>query len=127
MCMKKLIVTLAVLLAGCTTIQGWIPSFWDDNQSSRIIDVRTRILAIDCSQPQTPQVKPIEQDLVWFQEYSRAKGFLQRDVIRLVEPMQDIVAGWVKRGEGSVAYCELKKRVLEQTSERAATAVLGRY
>lgn len=126
--MKRIFLLLAVLsLTGCTTIQNWIPSFWDDNQSSRIIDVRVRVLAIDCTQPQLSQIKPIEQDLVWFVEYSKSKGFLQKDVIRVVEPMQDIVAGWVKRGQGSPAYCELKKKLLDQTSERAAKAVLGRY
>ena len=125
--MRIITLVLAVALTGCAGISSVIPSFWDDNQSARIIDVRVRALAIDCSQPQAAQIKPIEQDLVWFLEYSRAKGFLQKDVIRLVEPMQEIVVGWVKRGEGSPAYCELKKRVLVQTSERAATAVLGRY
>jgi len=60
-------------------------------------------------------------------EYSRAKGFLQQDVIRVVLPMQEIVARWVLRGDGSLAYCELNKLLLTQTSERAAKAVLGRY
>ena len=127
MYMKKLIVALAVVLSGCTTVQTWIPSFWDDNQSSRIVDVRVKVLAINCTQPQDYQVKPIQDDLVWFIEYSRAKGFTQGDVIRLVEPMKEIVDAWVKRGNGSPAYCELKKKMLIQTSERAAKAVLGRY
>lgn len=125
--MKTLIVILALALGGCTTITNWIPSFWDPNQSARIIDVRVRVLAIDCSQPQTAQVKPIQQDLTWFVEYSRSKGFLQQDVIRVVEPMQAIVDRWVTRGEASRAYCELNKQILTQTSERAAKAVLGRY
>jgi hypothetical protein len=77
--------------------------------------------------PQLAQIKPIQQDLVWFVEYSQAKGFLQKDVIRLVTPMQETVDAWVTRGEGSRAYCELKKKILDESTQRAAKAVLGRY
>lgn len=126
--MNKLItLALVLMLSGCATVQSWIPSFWDDNQSARVIDVRVKVLAINCTQPQDYQVLPIQQDLVWFIEYSRAKGVLQQDVIRLVEPMKTTVDAWVARGTGSVAYCELKKKILLQNSERAAKAVLGRY
>ena len=128
MYMNKLIIILAaVLLSGCSTVGSWIPSFWDDNQSARIIDVRVRVLGIDCAVPQLAQIKPIQQDLVWFVEYSQAKGFLQKDVIRLVTPMQETVDAWVTRGEGSRAYCELKKKILDESTQRAAKAVLGRY
>jgi hypothetical protein len=127
MCMNNLLVCITVFLSGCSTVTAWIPSFWDHNQSARVIDVRVKVIAIDCAQPQPAQILPIQQDLTWFMEYSRAKGFLQQDVIRVVLPMQEIVARWVLRGDGSLAYCELNKLLLTQTSERAAKAVLGRY
>ena len=127
--MKRLFAILVAvsLLSGCSTIREWIPSFWDDNQSARIVDIQVKIAAINCTQPQDYQVKPIQQDLAWFIAYSRSKGFAQGDVVRLVEPMKTTVDAWVLRGQGSPAYCQLKKKILEQESERAAKAVLGRY
>ena len=40
--MKKilLIAVASVALTGCASITQWIPSFWDDNQSAKIIDIR---------------------------------------------------------------------------------------
>lgn len=127
MYMKKLLLALCVMLSGCTTLQSWIPSFWDDNQSARIIDIQVKIQEINCTQPQDYQVRPILYDLEWFERYSRAKGHAQADVLRLTAPMKETVAAWVQRGNGSPAYCTLKKKILEQESERAAKAVLGRY
>lgn len=127
--MQKLFLALAVvLLSGCTTIQNWIPSFWDDNQAAKITDVRVKILNIRCDQDQLTQSQAIMLDLQWFDVYSTSKGFTQRDVIRVIEPIKETTADWIKRGnDGSKTYCELKKRVLTQQSERAARAVMGRW
>lgn len=125
--MRKLFILAAIALTGCSTIQSWIPSFWDDNQSRSIITARQQIENIDCALPQQPQVLAIHRELQWFTMYSESKGALQRDVMRLTEPMTETTGAWLKRGEGSTAYCELKKRVLTQQAHRAAAAVLGRY
>jgi hypothetical protein len=127
--MNKLLVSvfLAVSLTGCASIQSMIPSFWDDNQSARIIDVRQKVELIDCAQEQRPQIDVVAREIRWFQLYSESKGQRQQDVLKIVAPMQETVGDWQKRGEGSKSYCELKKRTLALQSERAAQAILGRF
>ncbi len=131
--MKKLFAIVALaLLSGCAGITGLIPSFWDDNQSARIVSVRQDVIALDCTQPQRPQVARIHRDLEWFVLYSESKGGRQADVIALTEPMMATTQDWLKRvsAEGykeNPIYCDLKKRVLTEQSARAAKAVLGRF
>jgi hypothetical protein len=115
------------MLSGCATVQNWIPSFWDDNQSAYITDARLSVERINCAEPQTVQVQRLREDLRRFELYSEAKGSLQKDVIRVIEPMQSTVKEWAERGEGSKTYCEIKKRVLAQQGERAAKVILGRW
>jgi hypothetical protein len=126
--MRKLsLLFVFVMLSGCATVQNWIPSFWDDNQSAYITDARLSVERINCAEPQTVQVQRLREDLRRFELYSQAKGSLQKDVIRVIEPMQSTVKEWAERGEGSKTYCEIKKRVLAQQGERAAKVILGRW
>jgi hypothetical protein len=131
--MKKLFAILSIaLLQGCAGLTGLIPSFWDDNQSSRIISVRLDIERVDCKTAQLPQVAKIRDDLAWFKLYSESKGGRQADVIALTTPMTATVEDWHKRvtTEGhkdNAIYCDLKKRVLQEQSQRAAKAILGRF
>ncbi len=128
--MRYMILLCAVLISGCSTMTNWIPSFWDDNQSAKITDVRLHVDRLDCRGDQLAQISKIRDDLRWFELYSQSKGKLQKDVLRLVGPMQETVEDMYKRnaeGKGSVTYCELKKRIMQQQAERAAAGVLGRY
>ena len=131
--MKKLFAILSfTLLSGCAGLTGLIPSFWDDNQSHRIISVRLDIERVDCKSTQLPQVVKIRDDLAWFKLYSESKGSRQADVIALTTPMTATVEDWHKRvsTEGhkdNAIYCDLKKRVLQEQSARAAKAILGRF
>ena len=131
--MKKLLLLVTVLLLqGCAGLTGLIPSFWDDNQSARIINVRLDIERVDCRAQQLPQVIKIRDDLAWFKLYSESKGGRQADVILLTKPMTETVEDWYKRAstEGhkdNPIYCDLKKRVLTEQSARAAKAILGRF
>jgi hypothetical protein len=131
--MKKLLAILSLsLLSGCAGLTGLIPSFWDDNQSARIISVRLDIERVDCKAQQLPQVVKIRDDLAWFKMYSESKGGRQADVIALTKPMTETVEDWYKRvaTEGhkdNPIYCDLKKRVLTEQSQRAAKAILGRF
>jgi hypothetical protein len=129
--MKRILLIAAVVaLSGCSTIQGWIPSFWDDNQSAKITDVRLTVDRIDCSKDQLAQAVQLRDQLRWFELYSTSKGALQRDVIQLVKPIQDTTEDWYKRsldGQGSVGYCNIKKKILEQQTARAAKGILGRW
>ena len=131
--MKKLFAILSfTLLSGCAGLTGLIPSFWDDNQSARIVSVRLDIERVDCKTTQLPQVTKIRDDLAWFKLYSESKGGRQADVIALTTPMAETVEDWYKRAstEGhrdNPIYCDLKKRVLQEQSARAAKAILGRF
>jgi hypothetical protein len=129
--MKRiLLIASVVVLSGCSTIQGWIPSFWDDNQSAKITDVRLTVDRIDCSKDQLAQAVQLRDQLRWFELYSTSKGALQRDVIALVRPIQDTTEDWYKRsldGQGSVGYCNIKKKILEQQTARAAKGIMGRW
>lgn len=126
--MKTIItIALALTLSGCASIQNWVPSFWDDNQSAGIIDVRLRVESINCAEPQSAQVEAVARELRWFELYSQSKGTLQKDVLRVIEPMQTTVKEWSQRGEGSKTYCEIKKKLLTQQGERAAKVILGRW
>lgn len=120
-------VLLALSLTGCATVSNWIPSFWDDNQSAYIIDVRLSVERINCTEPQLAQVLKLAEDLRRFELYSQAKGTLQKDVLRVIEPMQTTVKEWRDRGEGSKTYCEIKKKILTQQGERASKVILGRW
>ncbi len=131
---RLLIIAIAgLLLSGCaaiTTVRGWIPSFWDDNQSAKIVDVRLTIDRINCDQPQLAQAQQLRDQLRWFELYSQSKGSRQQDVLRLIEPIQATTEDWYKRSldsQGSKGYCEIKKKILQSQSERAAQAVLGRF
>lgn len=115
------------MLTGCATVQSWIPSFWDDNQSNYIVETRLNIEGLDCGGAQLAQVQSLQRDLRRFELYSESKGSLQKDVLRVVEPMKSTIDEWVKRGEGSRTYCEIKKKLLAQQAERAARAILGRW
>jgi hypothetical protein len=121
------ILFIAITVTGCSTVQSWIPSFWDDNQSAYIVQVQLTVENLDCAQAQAPQVRLLEQDLRRFELYSQAKGSLQKDVLRVIEPMSSTVKEWRDRGEGSKAYCEIKKKLLAQQGQRAAKVILGRY
>jgi hypothetical protein len=126
--MKLAVVLLTLALAGCSSLPFEIPSFWDDNQAARIIDVRKSINDLDCAAAHAPQVKTIQHHLKWFELYSQSKR--TPDVARLIQPMQATVDDFYRRSvenPGSTAYCELKKRVMITQGETVARAVLGRF
>ena len=129
--MRKLIIAYAVImLSGCATVQSWIPSFWDANQSARITDVQLSVDRLNCAADQLSQVSRIRDDLRWFELYSVSKGKVQQDVLKVIAPMQETVEDMYKRnteGRGSTVYCELKKRIMQQQAARAAAAVQGRW
>ena len=120
-------IAVSIMLTGCASIQNRIPSFWDDNQSHYIVAARLQVEKIDCAATQAPQVARVNDQLRQFELYSEAKGSLQKDVLRVIEPMQSTVKEWTNRGEGSKTYCELKKKLLTQQGERASKVILGRW
>ena len=118
-------------LSGCASVVSHVPSFWDDNQSAKIIDARLTVERLDCESPMiSQQVSQLRDQLLWFELYSESKGARQRDVIELVHPMRETVEDMHKRysqGEASKAYCGIKQRILKTQALRASEAVLGRF
>lgn len=125
--MRRFVLVLALVLSGCATVTEWLPSFWDPNQSAKIVDIRMAVYNIDCSKEQRPQLVPVEQDLEWFRVYSQSKGSTQADVLRVVAPINTIVEEWAQRGEGSRGYCTIKRKLLLEQTERAAGVIQGRW
>lgn len=129
--MKRILVLLALLaLSGCSTVQSWIPSFNDTNQSAKIIDVRQAVESIDCGQPQLAQAQRVQRDLQWFHLYSESSGSRHNDVLRLIAPMEEAVKDWADRAakeQPSKIYCEVKKNILREQAKSAARAVIGRF
>jgi hypothetical protein len=116
-------------LTGCASISSVVPSFWDDNQSARIIDVRLAVARVDCVNA-LAGVTHVRDHIEWFKLYSTSKGVLQKDVLAVVEPMSETAEDWYTRtlgGTASKTYCELKKSIMQQQAARAASAVLGRW
>jgi hypothetical protein len=120
---------MVMALTGCASISSVVPSFWDDNQSARIVDVRLAVARVDCANA-LPGVSRVRDDIEWFKLYSHSKGALQKDVLKVIAPMQETAEDWYTRtvsGSASKTYCELKKTVMQQQAERAASSVLGRW
>lgn len=111
----------SVLLTGCLTI----PSFYDDNESKASIDVRHAVAQLDCTKDQVPQAMKIKERVDWFSLYVESKG--SRDVAKMVKPLKETVDDFYKRGGGSEAYCDSKKKILEKQSLSVANAVMGRF
>ena len=128
--MRKLLLISVLLLSGCASINGIVPSFWDDNQSAKIIDARLTIERIDCAGNPQVMISQLRDQLLWFELYSESKGSRQQDVIRVVHPIRETVEDIHKRyaeGHASRAYCEIKQRILRSQAQTAAEAVLGRF
>lgn len=128
--MRLVSLILMISLTGCASIKEIIPSFSDVNQSSKIIDVRQSVALLDCKQDHSPQVKRIKDNLQWFELYSESKGWRQNDVIKLIKPIQETTDDFYKRSlekQGSEGYCEIKKKILTTQTEKAASAILGRF
>ena len=118
-------ISLAALLVSVTGC-SMIPSFWDDNQSAKAIEVRQNISEIDCAKYDPATAKNLQKSIQWFAFYSEAKG--TKDVLEISGKMSETVDSLVKKGESvSPAYCNAKKQILEAQSKMFAKAVLGRF
>ena len=127
--MKTSIIFILVLaLSGCSTVKDWVPSFWDDNQSARIIDVRQSVEQLDCKKEHLPQAQKIYDSVEWFNLYSESRS--HKDMQKLVKPIHDTAKEFLDRSrekQGSQMYCEIKKKFLQTQSSTAAKAIMGRY
>lgn len=126
--MKQIFLALSIVFL--TACSATLPSFSDSNQSKAIIDLRQSITNLNCEQPHLPQIRQIKLDVQWFMLYSKAKP-RQDDVLKLLEPIDqttnDFYIRTTEKGQGSLFYCNSKKKILDEQSQRAAEAVLRRF
>lgn len=125
---NKWLLLTAVLLTGCNAT---LPSFWDDNQSAAIINVRQTINELDCDTNYVLQVYVIKKQIEWFDLYSESKGSRQQDVRDLIAPMMETVENFYIRSisekPGGTFYCNSKKEILQEQSSTAAKAIMRRF
>ena len=115
-----------VLLAGCASIQDWIPSFYDDNESKAIIDVVTGVSLLDCNATTLNEdLKELDRDTEWLILYSEAKG--SRDVNKTTKLFDETLNGMVAKETVSPTYCELKKKTLLVQSKEIAKSIMRRF
>lgn len=128
--MRSILAALTLLsLTACNSVDvsTVVPSFWDDNQSRSIINSYQLATNFDCARPQAAQAQQIVLELQWFQLYSESKGMLQKDVIKLIQPMQTTAKEWADRENPSEGYCKIKKQIIITQARAASSAVLGRF
>jgi len=118
---------MAILLSSCGMT---MPSFYDSNQSSSIIDIRQSIVTFDCAEDHLSQIQKIKKNIQWLVLYSEAKPS-QKDVLNLLQPMQETTEDFYNRtessGQGSEFYCNTKKKILQEQSLQAAEAIMRRF
>lgn len=121
--LKRIVmIGLLVSASGC----AMIPSFWDNNQSAKAIDIRQSIEQITCDSYSKYMAILLKNDIEWFVLYSESKG--TKDVLEMSKKMQSTVDSLVAKGESvSPTYCNAKKTILQQQSKMFAKSVLGRF
>ena len=115
-------------LQGCSSLQEFIPSKWDDNQSRTIIDIRQSSANFDCMGDQKTQLHELNKQVQWFELYAESKG--TADMAKLNAVFINTVKEYqerLKQGPVSPLYCDLKKKIMVQQSDIMAKAVLGRF
>jgi hypothetical protein len=126
--MKKLVLVLAIGLAGCGTLKDYIPSRWDVNQSKSVTDIQQATRHFDCKGDVAHQSKSLANQVEWLDIYSTTKD--TRDVTKITGNMNNTVKELVDRSsKGSVSpmYCEIKKKIMIQQADMIAHAVQGRF
>jgi len=122
--MKKILMMVAIIsLTGC----AWIPSGFDLNEARVMTDIQQTTIEFDCTKP-AAQINELDRQLEWLHTYSQYKG--SRDVTAVIEELAHTTNEFKDRtdkGAISVAYCNLKKKILVQQAEITAKSVFGRF
>jgi hypothetical protein len=125
--LRKILLSSALIVAltGCS-ITDEIPSFWDDNESAKAVDLFMSVSAIDCKSPMVKaQISRVGNEAQWLHHYARLKG--SNDVVSLVTKFETTLVGIASKDVINVNYCRVKRDTLLKQSERIAQGLLGRY
>ena len=119
------VILASMMLASCASLPSI--SFYDDNESLLAVQVRGAAESLDCSAKQEPQVKGIQNRVDLLLYFSEAKH--SDDVQEMVLPMKETVDSFYARirKNDSIAFCELKKKIIIQQSKTIADAVMRRF
>lgn len=114
-----------VVLSGCSLTQD-IPSFWDDNESARAVDVFIAVSNINCSSHFVKnQFVDVGKQTQRLKHYARLKG--SNDVTQLVDTFEQSLVTVTSKQTINVSYCRIKRDSLLKQSETIAKAILRRY
>lgn len=116
--MRALIISTILFISACSGI----PSFYDDNESLLAVEVRYSVSRLDCSNPNTSNVKNSIDKLALYSESKKSS-----DIGKLVVLMKETSDGLHNKESISPVYCNLKKKLLEQQSSDIANAIMRRY
>ena len=118
--------TLLLLLSGCSIIDEHLPSFWDDNESKKIIDIYISVKKIDCNGHFVMnRVNNVKNDVNWLLSYSTIKG--SNDVVEMVSKFDTTLDGILSKKSISVSYCKVKKDLMKKQVRRIASGMMERY
>jgi hypothetical protein len=145
------IVIVALSMSACTSLS--IPSFWDDNESAVITNIRYGIANIDCDEYVyviRDQIAQVQSHTTWLQLYTESKR--SSDIIEIIKPFQasltDLTAKYkddnfgptvdnfgTDLGVGDVgmikgpsnAYCKIKKKLLTAQASSISRAIMVRF
>ena len=114
--MRYLILSATLLLASCSSVMN--TSFYDDNESMLVTEVRFQADKLKCGES-TAQALVDSIDKLHF--YTESKG--SKDIHALVIKMKATAVGMDK----STPICGMKQTILKKQSKDIASAIMGRY
>lgn len=125
--LRKILLSSALIVAltGCSITEE-VPSFWDDNESAKVVDLFISVSKIDCeSHFVKNQIQEVSNNSQWLLHYARLKG--SHDVVSLVSKFEKTLVGIASKDVINVNYCRVKRDTLIKQSERIAQGIMGRY
>lgn len=120
---------MVVFLTGCTTLQNFFPSAWDDNEMMMIVELQYDIRQIQCP-PDEGSWQSIQdvwetKEKLWY--YAQATRHV--DVVELVRPFSASMEGlYYQAREGNLRrpYCVNKVIILTKQADAMAEALATR-
>jgi len=127
--MKRMIViTTIVALTGCSSLKDLWPSRWDPNQSKIVTDIQQTARNFDCNGDVFQQSRNLSLQVEWLDIYSKTKD--TRDVAKITSLMTNTVKELNDRsskGQVSVVYCDIKKKIMIQQANTIGHMIQGRF
>ena len=120
-----IIVAMVFMTTACANLT--LPSSYDPNESSAIVDILQKVKNLDCSNEvdRTISIIELQESVQWMRLYTISKG--SEDVYISLGIIDQTVNGLAVRENMSTSYCNLKKKTLEVQATDTANAVMKRF